>query len=152
MWNWLRKLFRRGVPASSVPSTQGTVKRIVRDKGFGFIRSADGQEVFFHRSALVGLELRTLSEGQRVEFVLEESPKGLRASNVRATREKAERERREGGENNERAQSRAQGEEDGIRPGNANGRQQEDRNRPPRHHGRRGRRKGAEGQRGREER
>ncbi len=90
MWNWLRKLFRREAPASAGPSTQGTVKRIVRDKGFGFILSADGQEVFFHRSALVGMELRALSEGQRVEFVLEESPKGPRASSVRATREKTE--------------------------------------------------------------
>lgn len=95
MWNWLRRLFRRETPVSAVPSTQGTVKRIVRDKGFGFIRSADGQEVFFHRSALVGLELRGLYEGQQVEFLLEEGPKGFRATSVRRTSEDSEDRRSE---------------------------------------------------------
>ncbi len=141
MWNWLRKLFGRKIPASAVPSRQGTIKRIVRDKGFGFIRDTDGQEVFFHRSALVGVEMRALSEGQRVEFVLEESPKGPRASSVRAIREKAEGRKTEPGAG------------DGVQPGNANGRQQaEDRNKPARRHGRRGKRRGAEGQRSRGER
>jgi len=83
MWSWIRGLFKREPPASNAPPARGTVKRIVRDRGFGFIRSADGKEVFFHRSALVGLDLRALSEGQKVEFILEESPKGPRASRVR---------------------------------------------------------------------
>ncbi len=83
MWNWLRKLFKGASPAPGTPLARGTVKRIVRDRGFGFIRSSDGKEVFFHRSALVGLDIGRLSEGQKVEFVLEESPKGPRASKVR---------------------------------------------------------------------
>jgi CspA family cold shock protein len=83
MWSWFRRLFKRNAPSSSYPPVQGTVKRIIRDRGFGFIRSTDGKEVFFHRSALVGRDMGSLSEGQKVEFVLEESPKGPRASKVR---------------------------------------------------------------------
>ncbi|OGG54066.1 MAG: hypothetical protein A3F84_17495 [Candidatus Handelsmanbacteria bacterium RIFCSPLOWO2_12_FULL_64_10] len=86
MWNWLRRLFKGASPAPDTPLARGTVKRIVRDRGFGFIRSTDGKEVFFHRSALVGLDIGRLSEGQKVEFVLEESPKGPRASKVRVVR------------------------------------------------------------------
>jgi CspA family cold shock protein len=86
MWNWLRRFFKRESSASPASSARGTVKRIVRDRGFGFIRSTDGKEVFFHRSALVGLDIGRLSEGQKVEFVLEESPKGPRASKVRVVK------------------------------------------------------------------
>lgn len=54
----------------------GVIKRIVRDKGFGFIRVEDGTEYFFHRSACGrGVSFETLSEGERVEFE-EESGKG----------------------------------------------------------------------------
>ena len=60
----------------------GTIKRIARDKGFGFIRDASGQEYFFHRSAVQGT-FDALTEGQRVNFDEEDSPKGPRATNVR---------------------------------------------------------------------
>ena len=60
----------------------GTIKRIARDKGFGFIRDASGQEYFFHRSSVQG-SFDTLAEGQRVSFDEEDSPKGPRAANVR---------------------------------------------------------------------
>jgi cold shock protein len=60
----------------------GTIKRIQRDKGFGFIRDSGGQEYFFHRSAVEG-DFDSLSEGQRVSFEEEQSPKGPRAGNVR---------------------------------------------------------------------
>ena len=60
----------------------GQIKRIQRDKGFGFIRDTSGQEYFFHRSAVQG-ELRLAVEGQRVSFDEEQSPKGPRAGNVR---------------------------------------------------------------------
>ena len=61
----------------------GTIKRIARDKGFGFIRdTASGVEYFFHRSAVQG-SFDALSEGQRVSFEEEPSPKGPRAANVR---------------------------------------------------------------------
>jgi cold shock protein len=62
---------------------RGTIKRIQRDKGFGFIRDNSGQEYFFHRSAVQG-SFDSLSEGQRVSFDEEQSPKGPRAGNVRA--------------------------------------------------------------------
>ena len=61
----------------------GTIKRIARDKGFGFIRDNSGQEYFFHRSSVQG-SFDSLSEGQRVSFDEEQSPKGPRAGNVRA--------------------------------------------------------------------
>ena len=60
----------------------GTIKRIARDKGFGFIRDGGGQEYFFHRSAVEG-SFDDLREGQRVSFEEEQSPKGPRANNVR---------------------------------------------------------------------
>jgi len=62
---------------------QGTIKRVVRDRGFGFIRTADGQEVFFHRSSLKSLDFEGLKEGQNVEFEMERGDKGPRAVNVR---------------------------------------------------------------------
>lgn len=62
---------------------QGTIKRVVRDRGFGFIRSTEGREVFFHRSSLQGLNFDTLKEGDTVEFEIEDGPKGPRAASVR---------------------------------------------------------------------
>ena len=62
---------------------QGTIKRVIRDRGFGFIRSADGQEVFFHRSSLQQLNFDGLKEGETVEFEIENGEKGPRAASVR---------------------------------------------------------------------
>lgn len=62
----------------------GTVKKIIADRGFGFIRGEDGKEIFFHRSGLQGLTFESLQEGQAVEFDLEEAARGPRASNVRS--------------------------------------------------------------------
>jgi CspA family cold shock protein len=62
---------------------QGTIKRLIRDRGFGFIRSEDGQEVFFHRSALESVDFDGLREGEKVTFELERGSKGPRAVNVR---------------------------------------------------------------------
>jgi len=62
---------------------QGTIKRVIRDRGFGFIRAADGQEVFFHRSSLQQLNFDGLKEGDNVEFDLERGEKGPRAIAVR---------------------------------------------------------------------
>jgi len=64
---------------------QGTIKRIVRDRGFGFIRSADGQEVFFHRTSLQNLDFESLKEGQTVDFEMERGDKGPRAVSVRGS-------------------------------------------------------------------
>jgi cold shock protein len=62
----------------------GTIKRLVRDRGFGFIRDDAGQEWFFHRSAVAQGEFDQLAEGQRVNFDEESSTKGPRAGNIRA--------------------------------------------------------------------
>jgi len=62
---------------------QGKIKRVVRDRGFGFIRSSDGQEAFFHRNSLQQMDFDGLREGEAVEFELERSEKGPRAANVR---------------------------------------------------------------------
>ena len=61
----------------------GTIARLLIDKGFGFIRDEAGVEHFFHRSAIRGAVFELLREGQRVEFTIEDSPKGPRASEVR---------------------------------------------------------------------
>jgi cold shock protein len=61
----------------------GTIKRLVRDRGFGFIRDDGGQEWFFHRSSVQG-SFDELNEGQRVSFEEEPSAKGPRAGNVRS--------------------------------------------------------------------
>jgi CspA family cold shock protein len=61
----------------------GTIKRLVRDRGFGFIRDDGGQEWFFHRSSVQG-SFDSLNEGQRVTFDEEPSAKGPRAGNVRS--------------------------------------------------------------------
>jgi cold shock protein len=60
----------------------GTIKRVVKDKGFGFIRDDSGQEYFFHRSAVDG-DFTRLAEGQQVAFEEERSEKGPRAGSVR---------------------------------------------------------------------
>ena len=61
---------------------QGTIKKLLTDKGFGFIEGERG-DVFFHHSALEGTSIEALSEGQLVEFEVGRGPKGPRAENVR---------------------------------------------------------------------
>ena len=65
-------------------ATNGTVKRLVSDKGFGFVQAEDGSEYFFHQSACVGVPFDALREGQSVTFEKGQGPKGPRAENVRA--------------------------------------------------------------------
>ena len=62
---------------------QATIKRLVAERGFGFIRDDVGQELFFHRSAVQGTSFDELYEGQRVTFDEEPSHKGPRAGNIR---------------------------------------------------------------------
>jgi len=61
----------------------GTIKRLVSDKGFGFILAADGNEYFFHNSAVAGVAFDDLRENQSVTFEKGEGPKGPRGENVR---------------------------------------------------------------------
>ncbi|MFC1960773.1 cold-shock protein [Chloroflexota bacterium] len=61
---------------------QGTVKWFNGTKGFGFIEQENGPDVFVHYSAITEEGFRNLDEGQRVEFNVEQGPKGLQASMV----------------------------------------------------------------------
>ena len=60
----------------------GKIKKLVRDRGFGFISDTDGREVFFHQSGLKEGQFDSLKEEQAVEFEIEDSPKGPRAISV----------------------------------------------------------------------
>jgi CspA family cold shock protein len=62
----------------------GTVKWFNGSKGYGFISRENGPDVFVHYSAIESDGYRNLQEGQQVEFTVENGPKGLQASNVRA--------------------------------------------------------------------
>ena len=65
--------------------TNGTVKWFNDAKGYGFITTSEGQDVFVHFSAIQNQGgFRTLKEGSQVEFDLTEGPKGLQAANVTA--------------------------------------------------------------------
>jgi CspA family cold shock protein len=61
----------------------GTIKKLVSEKGFGFISGGDGNEYFFHNSACSGVRFDELREGQSVTFERGQGPKGPRAENVR---------------------------------------------------------------------
>ncbi len=63
---------------------EGTIKKLVADRGFGFISSEDGRDYFFHRSGLdSSVDFDALTGGERVTFEVEASPKGPRAHRVR---------------------------------------------------------------------
>jgi cold shock protein len=63
--------------------TTGTIKKLVTDRGFGFIAAEDGKEYFFHRGGLdSSLDFDRLVGGERVEFDIEANPKGPRANRV----------------------------------------------------------------------
>ncbi|MFN0072712.1 MAG: cold-shock protein [Chloroflexota bacterium] len=64
---------------------QGSVKKMVMDRGFGFIVSDAGTEYFFHTSSVQGTRFDDMREGQRVDFSTENDPRGRgeRAVNVR---------------------------------------------------------------------
>jgi CspA family cold shock protein len=62
--------------------TSGTVKWFNDAKGFGFITSENGDDVFVHFSSIQGGGFRSLAEGAAVEFEVTRGPKGLQASNV----------------------------------------------------------------------
>ena len=62
---------------------KGQIKKIIRDRGFGFIDAEDGREIFFHMSSLAEGNFDLLNEGDDVEFEVEKSQKGPRAKDVR---------------------------------------------------------------------
>ena len=63
---------------------KGTIKKLIKDRGFGFIRAEDGREIFFHRTAVQGPDFESLMEGQFVEFDVEKNPKDSRTKGPRA--------------------------------------------------------------------
>ena len=65
--------------------TTGTIKKVVSDRGFGFITADDAKEYFFHRNSLESsLDFDRLVGGEKVQFEIEQSPKGPRANKVAA--------------------------------------------------------------------
>jgi cold shock protein len=64
-------------------SMTGKIKRLVTDKGFGFILASNGTEYFFHSSACSAQPFDSLREGQDVTFDIGQGPKGPRAESVR---------------------------------------------------------------------
>jgi len=60
----------------------GTVKWFSNNKGYGFIEREDGPDVFVHFSAIQSDGYRSLEEGQRVEFTIEDGPKGPQAASL----------------------------------------------------------------------
>ena len=77
-----RAATQRTMPSG--PKVKGRVKKLVPERGFGFVRGDDGKEVFFHRSGLGANDYDSLSEGDVVEYVVQEGPRGPRAENVKA--------------------------------------------------------------------
>ncbi len=61
---------------------QGTIKKVIVDKGFGFIKTDRG-EIFFHSSALQGISIESLREGQVVDYTETRGPKGPRAESIK---------------------------------------------------------------------
>lgn len=60
----------------------GKIKKIVLERGFGFITDADGSEVFFHKSSLKGVDFNSLIGNEEVEFDVQKTPKGPSAVDV----------------------------------------------------------------------
>jgi CspA family cold shock protein len=62
----------------------GTVKWFNEKKGYGFIQQDEGGDLFVHYTAVIGTGFKTLMEGQRVQFEIENTDKGPKAKNVQA--------------------------------------------------------------------
>lgn len=63
---------------------QGTIARLIRDRGFGFISRGEGEkDLFFHSNELKGAKFEELNEGDSVTFEVTQGPKGPSATNVK---------------------------------------------------------------------
>lgn len=84
----LEQTLRTALPVREVLEvlmTTGTIKKVIADRGFGFIAAEDAKEYFFHRGGLdSSLDFDRLMGGEKVEFEIETSPKGPRATRVRS--------------------------------------------------------------------
>ena len=61
---------------------KGSIKKMIRDRGFGFLAAEDGREIFFHRSELVQTEFEDLREGDQVTIEVEKTDRGPKATQV----------------------------------------------------------------------
>ncbi len=78
---------------------KGTIKTLVTDRGFGFIQQESGEELFFHRSDLVGVEFASLHGGQEVEFEKGQGQDGRqKAVKVRLTETQVDDDSGDGGD------------------------------------------------------
>lgn len=68
---------------TAMAQLRGTIKRIIRDKGFGFVAAEDGNEYFFHQASCVDRDFDQFREGTTLLFEAGQGPKGPRAENVR---------------------------------------------------------------------
>ena len=70
---------------------KGKIGRLITDRAFGFIRTAEGKDLFFHRNELQGVDYSSLREGQQIEFEIGQGPNScLRAVGVRLAQPKTE--------------------------------------------------------------
>jgi CspA family cold shock protein len=66
--------------------SKGTIKRIITNRGYGFIQTEEKGDIFFHATDLLnGVSFDSLTEGQQVEFEIKPTSRGLRAINVKPT-------------------------------------------------------------------
>jgi len=63
----------------------GKIKKLAKDRGFGFISDTDGRELFFHQSSLIDIKFEALTEEHKLTFEVEKSPKGPCAVNIRVS-------------------------------------------------------------------
>jgi cold shock protein len=78
----LATIRRRATNLKVAAMPEGIIKKLT-DKGFGFINTGGKKDLFFHKSAVQGVEFSDLQLGQRVSYTLAESPKGPCAQNVK---------------------------------------------------------------------
>lgn len=64
---------------------KGTIKKLLQDRGFGFISDTDGREIFFHYKSLTEAKFADLKEGQELEYEVEDSNKGPRAIQIKVS-------------------------------------------------------------------
>jgi cold shock protein len=65
----------------------GKIKKLVKERGFGFISDNDGRELFFHSSGLIGATFESLRGDEQVSFEIETSEKGPRATKISVVQE-----------------------------------------------------------------
>lgn len=73
---------QRGQVKAHEVANHGRIARLFKEKGYGFIRSSEGDEIYMHRNAVSSGSFDVLSEGDEVRYVIHEGEKGLQASTV----------------------------------------------------------------------